>query len=179
MKQIKHLWAAVVFAALFATLSPVNAADCKKLAGFIDSFTAAPVAALRTDGLNGQSDFGAGVDLGVGVNKFVSLHATALTYENENWRSAAVDESELYVRADLTKFSTDSFIPYFKGGGQADWNHGDFGLGVGVGARIPFTKSQVVSLGGDYSIRAWFSRTSGSNKDSMARVFLEFKPPGW
>lgn len=179
MKQIKHMWAAVVLAALFVNLSPVNAADGKKFAGFIDSFTAAPVSALRTDGLSGPSDFGAGLDIGVGVNKFVSIHATALTYENDGWRSSVVDESELYVRADLTKFSTDSFIPFFKGGGQADWNNGDFGLGAGGGARIPFTKKQIVSLAGDYTIRAWFSRASRSNKDSLARLYLEFKPPGW
>lgn len=153
-------------------------------AGWLDDFKpaeiqVAPVAALRTDGLNGQSDFGAGLDLGVGINKFVSIHATALTYENENWRSAAVDESELYVRADITKFASDTFIPYFKGGGQADWNHGDFGLGVGGGARIPFTKKQVVSLGGDYTVRAWFSRGAGASKDSIGRVFLEIRPPGW
>lgn len=139
----------------------------------------APVAALRTDGLNGQSDFGAGLDLGIGVNKFVSLHATALAYETEDWRSATVDESEFYVRADLTKFSFEKFIPYFKGGGQVDWNEGDFGLGVGGGARIPFTKKQVFALGGDYTVRAWFSRAGKSSKDSVARAYLEIRPPGW
>lgn len=157
-----------------------HASDGKKLAGFIDSFTAAPVAALRTDSLDGKSDFGAGLDVGLNVNKSVSIHATALTYENDGWRSAAVDESEFYVRADLTKFSHERFIPYFKGGGVADWNEQDFGLGVGLGARVPLDKHQIVSLGGDYTVRAWFSRPDGkSTKESLARVFVEFKPPGW
>lgn len=180
IKTIKPYWTAVVAAVLLACVSTGVAADGKKLAGFIDSFTAAPVAALRTDSLNGQSDFGAGLDVGLNVNKAVSIHATALAYENDDWRSATVDESEFYVRADLTKFSYERFIPYFKGGGVADWNDGDFGLGVGGGARIPLTKTQVVSLGGDYSIRAWFSRSAGQpTKDSLARAYIEFKPPGW
>jgi hypothetical protein len=180
MKIKLHNWIVAVAAMLLISLSTGFAADGKKLAGFIDSFTAAPTAVLRADGLDGKSDFGAGLDLGLNVNKSVSIHATALTYENEGWRSAAVDESEFYVRADLTKFSNERFIPYFKGGGVADWNEQDFGLGVGLGARVPIDKQQVVSLGGDYTIRAWLSRPAGkSTKESLARLFVEFKPPGW
>ena len=164
----KNIWTAAVAVVLLTLASPSFAGDFGK---FIDSFTAAPVAALKTADLKGESTFGTGVDLGVGINKFVSIHVTGLTYETDDWRSSAIDESEAYVSADLTRFAKDAFIVSLKGGAVTDWNEGDYGLGVGVGARIQFTQS--LSLGADYTVRAWFD--GPSNKDSLARLFFQYK----
>jgi hypothetical protein len=108
--------------------------------------------------------------LDVCSDKFVSIHVTGLAYETDNWRSSTIDESEAYVSADLTKFANDSFIVSLKGGAVADWNDGDYGLSVGAGARIQLSKS--LSIGSDYSVRAWFAERG---KDSLARLFVAYK----
>lgn len=133
---------------------------------FVDRLTLAPVAALRTAGLDGSSTFGAGLDAGVGINPFVSLHGAAYTYETDDWRSSAVDEAELYGRANFARFADESFVLYGKGGVGYEFNERDFGFGVGVGAEVSFTKH--LSAGADYTIRAWFDR----EKDDLARVFV-------
>lgn len=145
------------------------AGDAVSTAKFVDSIKVAPNAVLKTAGLNGESTFGAGLDLGANVNKSVGLHITAVTFETGDWRNSSVDESEAYCSADLTKFSTETFVPYFKGGGVADWNDCDFGLTVGGGARLQFNKR--VALFGDYTLRAWL--TEGRGKDGVARVGLD------
>lgn len=160
----------IAIIALVASTCLSQAGDSKSAVAFVDSITVAPVAALKTAGLNGQSTFGAGLDLGVGVNKFVSIHVTGLAYETDNWRSSTIDESEAYVSADLTKFAKDSFIVSIKGGAVADWNDGDYGLAVGAGARLQLSKS--LSIGSDYSVRAWLAKRE---KDSLARLFVAYK----
>lgn len=160
----------IALLALLVSTVLSQAGDSKSAVAFVDSITVAPVAALRTAGLNGQSTFGTGLDLGVGINKFVSVHVTGLAYENDNWRSSTVDESEAYVSADLTKFAKDTFIVSLKGGAVTDWNEGDYGLAVGLGARIQLSKA--LSIGSDYSIRAWFAERE---KDSLGRLFVSYK----
>ena len=160
----------IAILALVVSTALSQAGDAKSAVSFVDSITIAPVAALKTAGLNGQSTFGTGLDLGVGVNKFVSVHVTGLAYEADNWRSSTIDESEAYVSADLTKFAKDSFIVSLKGGAVTDWNDGDYGLSVGAGARLQLSKS--LSIGSDYSIRAWFAERG---KDSLARLFVAYK----
>lgn len=160
----------IALLALIASTCLSQAGDAKSTAKFIDSITVAPVAALKTQGLIGQSTFGTGLDIGVGINKFVSVHVTGLAYETDNWKSSAVDESEAYVSADLTKFANDTFIVSLKGGAVTDWNEGDYGLAVGLGARIQLSKA--LSIGSDYSVRAWFAERE---KDSLARLFVSYK----
>lgn len=170
VKYIKWTLGTLGFALAMLMAKKSHGADATGIARLVDSFTVAPVAAVQTAGFNGESKFGAGLDLGVGLNKFVSVHVTGLTYETDDWRSSAVDESEAYVQADLTKFSLNSLVPYVKGGGVADWNEGDFGLGVGAGARFQFNKT--VSLGADYTLRAWLA---DREPESLIRSYVQFK----
>ena len=160
----------IALLALIASTCLSQAGDAKSTAKFIDSITVAPFAALQTDGLNGKSTLGSGLDLGVGINKFVSIHVTGLAYETDSWRGSTIDESEAYVSADLTKFANDTFLVSLKGGAVTDWTEGDYGLAVGLGARIQLSK--VLSIGSDYSVRAWFAERE---KDSLARLFVSYK----
>src|SRR5262245_35239574 len=80
--------------------------DAKAKAKWIDSISVDTVGALKTEEINNESQWGAGVDVGVGINKYVTLHAVSLAYESDNeWRGGAVDESGLLVEAKLTRFS--------------------------------------------------------------------------
>ena len=138
-----------------------------RAASILDEITVAPVAALKSEGITGASTFGAGVDLGVGINKFVSIHAASLAYESDGWRSSTIDESELYGRANFVKFAQEKFVLYGKGGVVRDWNDEAWATSVGLGVDLRVTKN--VALGADYSIRAWFS---DREKDSLARALV-------
>lgn len=141
--------------------------DTTATARWIDSITVAPVGVVRWNDLAGSPDYGAGVDLGVRVNKFVSIHVQNLAYETCDWGGSAIDETALLVQADITRFSNESFTPYFLGGGVRDWDREDWGFQAGLGARINFNKR--VSLGADYSLRAFFNH----EKDGQLRGYLQ------
>lgn len=144
-----------------------HAGDARNTARFIDSITVAPVAALTQQDITGPSTFSTGLDLGVGVNKFVSLHLSAMTSEAGQWRGGAVDESELYGKATFAKFAKESFTLYGKGGAVRDWSGEVWGFGVGAGAELKI--NQTVSLAADYTLRAWFKQR---DKDAQLRALI-------
>jgi hypothetical protein len=138
-----------------------------RAASILDEITVAPVAALKSEGITGASTFGAGLDLGVGINKFVSIHAASLAYESDGWRSSTIDESEIYGRANFVKFASEKLVLYGKGGVVRDWNDEAWATSVGLGAELKLSKN--IAVGADYSIRAWFS---DRDKDSLARALV-------
>ena len=121
---------------------------------FLDYVTVAPVAAITQPGLTGAGVFSTGLDLGVGVNKFVSIHATAMASESDNWGGSVIDESEFYGKATFARFAKETFTLYGKGGAVRNWGRDLWGFGVGAGAELRLSKN--VSLAADYTIRAWF-----------------------
>lgn len=141
--------------------------DEKKKESYIENFSIAPVAALKTVDLNGKSTFGVGADVGIGINKFVSIHGAAYGFEDpDNWRGGVVDEGELYGRANFVRFAQESFTFFGKGGLNYDFGREDLGFGVGAGLELKF--NEYLAAGVDYTIRAHFD----SDKDSLARVFI-------
>lgn len=153
MKTIRTILLIAVAVAIGKVFS-AHAADAGSTTKFIDSITVAPVAALTHENLTGAGTFSAGLDLGVNVNSFVSIHGSALASEAGDWRGGVVDESEFYGKATLARFANESFSLYGKGGAVRDWSASLWGFGVGAGAELRFTKN--VSVAADYTIRAWF-----------------------
>lgn len=154
---------------LFLFLFALSICKAHSADSILKSITVAPVAVLKGADITGEHTFGTGLDLGFNVNKYVSIHGTALTYETEHWQSGVIDESELYGRANFVKYANESFVLYGKGGVARDWTNDDWALGVGLGAELRL--SNHVALGSDYTIRAWFN---GNEKDSLARAFVAF-----
>lgn len=163
MKTFRSICLALVACAIIKVVA--FAGDAKSTASFIDSITVAPVAALKTEGLDGASTFGAGVDLGVGINKFVSIHGTAIAFED--WRGGAVDESEIYGKATFARFANEAFTLYGKGGVVYDFGGEELATSLGAGAELKINKR--LALAADYSVRAWFS---DREKDSLARALI-------
>ena len=134
-------------------------------ASILDEITVAPVAALKSEGITGASTFGAGLDLGYNINKFVSIHASSLAFED--WRGGVVDETEVFGKANFVKFAGEAVQLYGKGGFVRDWGDESWATSVGLGAELKLSKN--ISVGADYSIRAWFS---DREKDSLARALV-------
>lgn len=155
---------------------------------WINGVTLAPVGALRTAGITGSSEWGAGIDLGAKVNPFVSLHVVNLSFEgngdsttiktehgsatreSDAWGGRLVDETDILVKAKIARFSTESFSLYGIGGGVRDWNGERWGVSVGAGMELAFNKH--LSLGADYSVRPYFKAVNGSSKDSLLRALV-------
>ena len=136
-----------------------------RAASILDEITVAPVAALKTENITGQSTFGAGLDLGYNINRFVSIHASSLAFED--WRGGVVDETEVFGKANFVRFAGEAVQLYGKGGFVRDWGDEAWATSVGLGAELKLSKN--IAVGADYSIRAWFSERE---KDSLARALV-------
>lgn len=161
-------WIIAFTASLFLATASF-AADAPKPAAksFIDSITVSPYGVVRWPDLDGNPNYGAGVDVSVAVNSFVRVHVLNTAYETENWGGgSSIDETSLLVSADITRFKTEAFTPYFIGGGVRDWDREDWGFQAGAGGRLNFNKN--FSVGADYSIRAWFN----NDKDGVLRGYV-------
>lgn len=146
-----------------------HAADASATAKFIDSITVAPVAVLKGSDFTGSHTLGAGLDLGAGVNEFVSIHVANYGYESDDWRGGVVDATEVYGKAKFAKFAGESFLLYGKGGATRNWEAQSWAMGVGLGAQLNFSKS--ISLASDYTINASFG---DEGKYSQIRALLNF-----
>lgn len=165
MKTFRTICLALTAAAIIKVVA--FAGDAKSTASFIDSITVAPVAAITQADLTGAGVFSTGLDLGVGINKFVSLHVTALASEAGDWGGSVIDESEVYGKATFARFARETFTLYGKGGAVRDWGEDLWGFGVGAGAELRVHKN--ISLAADYTIRAWFD---DREKDGQIRALV-------
>lgn len=159
---------------------------------WINSLSMAPVGAIRTVDLNGESEWGMGLDVGVVVNPFVSLHVVNLAFEGpghsrithqeegettcrttgpHSWGGTAIDETDLLVKAVISPFSTEKLSVYALAGGVHTWgdNH-RWGLSAGGGLSYSF--NQTFSLAGDYSVRMYDKAVNGSSLDSLIRALV-------
>ena len=136
-----------------------------RAASILDEITVAPVAALKTENITGTSTFGVGLDLGYNVNRFVSIHASSLAFED--WRGGVVDETEVFGKANFVRFAGEAVQLYGKGGFVRDWGDEAWATSVGLGAELKLSKN--IAVGADYSIRACFSERE---KDSLARALV-------
>jgi hypothetical protein len=150
----------------------VSAADETKTS-ILDGITVSTVGVIKTDHLDGPSQWGAGLDLGKAINPFVSLHVVNLSFEGtkENWGGLLVDETDLQVDAMLSSFSKEKFSLHLVAGGQTQWVDNDYGINAGLRADLALNKH--LSLSAGYSIRTWFK--SETRVDSLASLALNLK----
>jgi len=173
--------------------APAPAAAPAESGSWIDSITIAPLGAVRTVDLTGRSEWGAGLDLGVAVNPFVSIHVVNLAFEGpgqtshemkteksfgshttgpNSWGGSAIDETDLLVKARISRFSNESFSLYGIGGGLHTWGEDPrWGLSAGGGVELRFNKNFGVAV--DYSVRMYSEADpNGSSLDSLVRALV-------
>lgn len=137
---------------VFAAIQ-LQAAEKKSI---LSEISVAPVAAYQqAEFTHGPGQWGAGVDLQLPVNPFVSLRLRNLAFEQDDrFGGSVVDETALYGRADFKPTKSDKFYLFGVGGGSRHWDAEDWSLGLGLGAEYRFTKNVSVNIERD--IRAYF-----------------------
>jgi len=148
----------------------VSAADAPKQS-ILDGISIAPVVAYKQAGFDhGPSSVGAGIDLGLPVNKFVSIHVRNLAFEdNDQWGGSAVDETTLYGRADFASFVNQKLKLFGTGGGTRYWQTEEWGFGVGLGVEYRFTKNLSIQA----SEEVW--ALTKSSKEWLSLVGITWK----
>jgi hypothetical protein len=134
----------IALALLIAFTLSIGAAD----KSWLDGINVSAVGAYQQAGLtHGPSEYGAGVDLGLPINKFVSIHCRNLSWEgpDKSWGGSVVDETSIYARADFVSFAAEKFRLFGTGGGTRHWNLDDWSFGVGLGAEYRFSKHIAMS----------------------------------
>lgn len=185
MKQHLHLILAMTAAIAFsASAADTNkAATATTVTSWIDHIAVAPLGAVRTSDLNGRSEWGAGLDLGVGVNPFVSIHVVNLAFEGPGQTVHSDGFGKDKKKGGKPKGGDGSFTtgPNSWGGTAVDetdilckaiispWSTEKFSIygvggglhtwgenqrwGLSAGAGVELHFNKTFSLGGDYSVR--------------------------
>lgn len=149
-------------------------------------FSITPFGVLNHPNITDKPIYGAGLDVGYNLNPTVSLHVANLAYEStvppssaktehgrasaqRAWGGPAIDETSLFVRADLVRYSQERLVLYAIGGGDRSWDHSDWGFSAGAGLELRLSKN--FSIGADARVRAWFKES----KDLPVRGFVSFR----
>lgn len=124
--------------------------------------------AVRHINIHDGVDYGAGVDLGLKLNSFVTGHVRALAYESDNWRGSTIDEGSLLIEARLLTSANKKLSLSAVGGVTRDFGVDDWGFGVGPRLTVQLTPN--IGLVGESQIRAWFDR----EKDLITTFGIQF-----
>jgi len=133
-------------------------------ASYLDNISVSPYAAVVHHNITDGQSYGAGVALGLGINKFVSLELGATSFSDNDWGNSAIDEASLLVKARLVHNANETFSLYGLAGGDRQFEADDWAFGVGLGVELRLAKN--ISLFGDSRIRSWFN----SREDLITRA---------
>ncbi len=188
---MKHL-IAILMAVVALNVSAAELVKSPAAPEWYENISLAPVGVLKTEHLDGPSQWGAGLDIGYAVNSFVSLHVVNLAFEGpgqtevqtgrgktkldcertvgpNSWGGSAIDETAVQVDAKIARFSTETFSLHLVGGAQTDWNDNNYG--VNVGARVQLDPTKHFGIYAGYDLRTWLK--SETKVDSL--VYLGFR----
>lgn len=156
---------------IYAAETP-KAPVVKEQKNFLESVNLGVVGAVRHVNIaneDSHANLGAGLQLGLPVNKYVDLRVVALAYENNDWGDSVIDEVGFGGKVNLVKGLQEKLHLYGTGTGYRDFEADDWGFGVGLGAQYNITKN--VYLGVGTEIRAWMDQ----KKDLLTLGSLNYK----
>jgi len=151
LTYMKHLLSFIL------VLSALTVSAAEK--SILDGLSVSPVGAYKQEGFtHGPGSYGAGVDVGMPINKFVSIHVRNLAFESsDSWGGSVIDETTIYGRADFVSFAKEKFRLFGTGGGGRHWDSEEWSFGVGIGAEYRFTKH--IAISASREIRAYTQGT--------------------
>lgn len=135
----------------------------------LESITWSAVGAVKHVDITDHADVGAGVAVGLPINKYVDLRTIALSYEDKNWGGSAIDELGVGIKVNLVKGLQEKLHLYGTGTGYRDFENEDWRFGTGLGLQYNFTKNFNAGVGTE--IRAGFKE----RKDLLTTGSLNFK----
>lgn len=150
----------------------VNPPAQAKATSYLADISVSPFATVVHHNITDGQSWGAGLDVGLGINKFVSLHLAGTTYSEENWGNSAIDEASLLAKCRLVRNANETLSLYGIGGADRDFNTDDWAIGIGLGVELRVHKN--VSLFGDSRVRAWFREGRTEDLQTRAGINLSF-----
>jgi hypothetical protein len=160
-----------------------------KMPSWMEAVTVAPVGAMRhLNAPNGDVRYGAGLEVGVPVNPFISINFINLAYSEEpsasisrdtkhgrvvrgvddGWGGSAIDHTLLQAKGRLCRVC-EPFNLYGKAGGSRDWVNDDWGLNAGLGLEYSFSKR--ISAGAESVLELWDKQ----KRDVLTLIKLQYK----
>lgn len=136
---------------------------------YLDNISVSPYAAVTHHNITDGESWGAGLDVGLGINPYVSIHALNVTYSDNDWRSSAIDETSVLVKARLIRNASETLSLYGLAGGDRQWTSDDWAFGAGLGIELRVSKH--VSVTADTRIRSWFN----AEEDLQTRAALNIR----
>lgn len=110
-----------------------------KSASFLDGVKVSPYAALEHPDF-GAPQWGAGVDVGFELNKYVTLSADLMSLEQNSWGGSTIDRASLLATSSLFNSANKKFNIYGIGGGGFNFNTDNALFTVGLGVKYAFSK---------------------------------------
>ena len=112
------------------------------------------IGVMRKANITGKGDYGAGAELGLVLNKHVSIGVQNIGYATpDHWRGSAIDETSGI--AHWTLFTSDNKKVTFGGLGSVTYSYAQsaWALGAGVEGKYNFAKNLSAGIGAQ--IRFW------------------------
>ena len=161
-------FAAAIFAAFTLNASEQKPAQpvAKQVKSWTDGITVSAVGAFKHENLGGKPIYGTGLDIGLSLNKTVSLHLENLAFQTDSWKGAAIDETEAIVSTTVIRQNKLSLNLLASGGHE--WNRDDWGFGAGAG--IDYELAKNLKAGIAYRVRAWFNH----DKDGIGTAAITY-----
>jgi hypothetical protein len=172
-EALRFIFAVITLLALLCvSASPrLTAAEAKP--SILSQVSVSAVGAVhQAEFTGGPTEYGAGLDIGLPINPFVSIHVRHLAFEGAGalWRDSGIDETSIYGRADFVKLAAEKFRIYGTGGGTRHWERDTWSFGLGLGAEYRFTKNIALSAGRE--LRAYFDDT---RRDWLSTAAITFR----
>lgn len=153
---------------IFAASEPV----VKEQQNFLEKINFGAVGAVRHVNIAGDdshANLGAGLQLGLPINKYVDLRTVVLAYENNQWGDSTIDEVGVGGKVNLVKGLQEKLHLYGTGTGYYSFEESDWRFGVGLGLQYNFTKNIYAGVGTE--IRA----SMKEKKDLLTLGSLNYK----
>lgn len=147
--------------AALATALSSNAAEvgnAEETAAKLGDIYASVVGVYNIPNVHDKGEWGAGVEVGAVLSKYVSLGLLNVSYAGENtWRGAGylIDETAVQVHSTLFTSANKSLSFGITASGVRDWNSDDWGFGVGPRFVFGNTDGSGLSLSISSQIRAF------------------------
>lgn len=130
---------------------------------FLDGIYIESLGVMRKPNMTGKSEWGAGAELGLALNKHVAIGVQNLAYQSpDNWGGSVIDETAGVAHWTLLTAANKKTSLEGLGSVTHSWRSDSWAIGTGVGIKHSFTER--VSAGVGATVRFW---NNGNEKEDL------------